>query len=60
MLRYVPRGALGTRTSGTTTTLTCPDSAGGATTTPDRAAYGLNIRSGWFTDGIALRCRTYR
>jgi hypothetical protein len=58
MARHEPRIPMGTR-PGTTQWLRCPDTQLGETSNPNRAAFGMYIRSGWYTDGLALRCRTY-
>lgn len=48
------RRGIGSRTS-TLRTTRCP-AVSGSTLVPDRAARGIVIRSGWVTDGFALRC----
>jgi hypothetical protein len=53
-----PRKALGTRSS-TEKVVRCPDSSGTPRQLPDRAVYGVNIYSGWLTDGFTLGCRRF-
>ncbi len=49
-----PRVSIGSRQS-TRQTTRCPARTG-SSYTPDRAAFGLVIHSGWLTDGFSLVC----
>jgi hypothetical protein len=53
-----PRKAIGTR-SGTARTLRCTNADDSASSLPDRAIFGLYVRSGWLTDGVRFFCRSY-